>query len=52
MSYFFDFKIILAFIISFGIAYIIGPMLLPMLKKLKFGKVKVEKRNYVVKTTQ
>ena len=38
MSYFFDFKIILAFIISFGIAYIIGPMLLPMLKKLKFGQ--------------
>ncbi|MCC6836995.1 MAG: hypothetical protein IT234_00535 [Bacteroidia bacterium] len=23
-----------------------------VLKKLKFGKVKVEKRNYVVKTTQ
>jgi Phospho-N-acetylmuramoyl-pentapeptide-transferase (EC 2.7.8.13) len=38
LSYFFDFKIILAFIISFGIAYIIGPMLLPMLKKLKFGQ--------------
>ncbi len=38
MNYFFDFQIILAFIISFGIAFVIGPMLLPMLKKLKFGQ--------------
>ncbi len=38
MSYLFDYKIVLAFLISLGIAYVIGPLMLPMLKKLKFGQ--------------
>lgn len=38
MNYIFDYKIILAFLISLGVAYSIGPIMLPMLKKLKFGQ--------------